>query len=73
MSDILLSDVDANITAIAAAFAGGSLLYVATTDLLPMIHAKSNKKFTTLPAFIVGVLLMSVIVDHHHHEDEHTL
>lgn len=72
LSDIVLSNVDAHITGLAAAFAGGSLLYVATTDLLPMIHAQTIKKYLTIPVFILGVLIMSVLASHHHHEhDEH--
>lgn len=72
ISDIVLTNVDETITGLAAAFAGGSLLYVATSDLLPMIHAQSKKKYTTILFFLIGVSLMSWLASHHHHEhDEH--
>lgn len=70
LSDIVLSNVDATITGLAAAFAGGSLLYVATTDLLPMIHAQMKNKYLTIPVFIIGIILMSVLANHHHEEHE---
>jgi zinc transporter ZupT len=70
LSDIVLSSVDATITGLAAAFAGGSLLYVATTDLLPMIHAQMKRKYLTIPVFILGVVLMSLLASHHHHEHD---
>jgi zinc transporter ZupT len=40
ISDILLGSVDEIVVGITAAFAGGSLLYVATADLLPVIHSQ---------------------------------
>jgi zinc transporter ZupT len=40
ISDLLLGGVDATVVGITAAFAGGSLLYVATADLLPVIHSQ---------------------------------
>jgi zinc transporter ZupT len=40
LSDILLGGVDEMMVGLAAAFAGGSLLYVATADLLPVIHSQ---------------------------------
>lgn len=70
LSDIVLSSVDTTITGLAAAFAGGSLLYVATTDLLPMIHAQMKRKYLTIPVFILGVVLMSLLASHHHHEHD---
>lgn len=74
LSDIVLSNVDEYITGLAAAFAGGSLLYIATTDLLPMIHAQTQKKYLTIPVFITGVIIMSLLASHHHHENsEHEL
>jgi zinc transporter ZupT len=42
IADIFLHDVDAMIAGLAAAFAGGSLLYVATADLLPVIHSQGR-------------------------------
>lgn len=72
LSDIVLSNVTEVTTGLAAAFAGGSLLYVATADLLPVIHAQSKKKYLTIPVFILGITLMSLLASHHHHEhDEH--
>jgi zinc transporter ZupT len=68
LSDLVLSGVDAHITGLAAAFAWGSLLYVAATDLLPMIHAQTTKKYLTVPAFVIGVVIMSILASHHHHE-----
>jgi len=71
LSDIILSNVDMHLTGLAAAFAGGSLLYVAASDLLPMIHAQSKKKYLTIPVFILGILLMTLLASHHHeHHDE---
>jgi len=68
LSDMILSHVDMHLTGLAAAFAGGSLLYVAASDLLPMIHAQTQKKYFTIPAFILGVAIMSLLASHHHHE-----
>jgi len=42
IADIFLHDVDAMIAGLAGAFAGGSLLYVATADLLPVIHSQGR-------------------------------
>lgn len=67
---MVLSSIDETMTGLAAAFAGGSLLYVAATDLLPMIHAQMKRKYITIPAFILGVLLMSLLASHHHHEHD---
>ena len=68
LSDIVLSSVNETITGLAAAFAGGSLLYVATSDLLPMIHAQSKKKYTTIVVFLIGCSLMTWLASHHQHE-----
>lgn len=54
LSDIVLSNVDETVTGFAAAFAGGSLLYVATSDLLPMIHAQTKRKYATILIFLIG-------------------
>jgi len=40
ISDFLLGGVNEVIVGLAAAFAGGSLLYVATVDLIPIIHSQ---------------------------------
>ena len=55
-----------NITGLVAAFAGGSLLYVSATDLLPMIHAQMRKKYYTVPMFVLGIILMSLLASHEH-------
>lgn len=68
LSDIVLSGVDEVTVGLAAAFAGGSLLYIATTDLLPVIHSTSKNKYLSVSAFLLGVLLMSVFAEHHHEE-----
>lgn len=56
---------------IASAFAGGSLLYIATTDLIPMIHGQSKHKYSMLLCFLVGVMLMigSHEIGYEHHEE----
>ncbi len=61
ISDLLLSELDVVFTALATAFAGGSLLYVATADLLPVIHAQSKRKYLTVGLFIVGVIGMTAV------------
>jgi zinc transporter ZupT len=72
LSDIILSNVSEGIVGLAAAFAGGSLLYIATTDLLPVIHSTTKHKYTSILFFLLGVTLMSALASHHHHEhDEH--
>ncbi len=48
-------------TGLATAFAGGSLLYVATADLLPVIHSQTNQKYATVALFIVGAIGMSAV------------
>jgi zinc transporter ZupT len=62
-----LSDVGVGLT---AAFAGGSLLYVATADLLPIIHSTTRNKYLSLTVFLLGVILMSLYADHGHDEHE---
>lgn len=68
ISDLMLENVNEMTTWIAAAFAWWSLLYVATSDLLPMIHAQSKKKYATMIAFLLGVITMSILGSHHHEE-----
>ncbi len=59
-------------TLLAWAFAGWSLLYIATTDLLPMIHGQVKQKYTTLICFLLGALIMIAAHEmwHEHHEEE---
>ncbi len=59
LSDLILSGISPLFTGLATALAGGSLLYVATADLLPMIHSQTQKKYTTVGLFLIGCLLMT--------------
>jgi zinc transporter ZupT len=59
LSDMILSSSSVIFTGIATAFAGGSLLYVATADLLPVIHSQTKKKYATVALFILGCILMT--------------
>ncbi|MBP6981647.1 ZIP family metal transporter [Candidatus Gracilibacteria bacterium] len=61
LSDLVLSDVSPVFTGLATAFAGGSLLYVATADLLPVIHAQTRNKYATVLLFIIGCVGMSLV------------
>lgn len=61
LSDILLSRTSAVFTALATAFAGGSLLYVSASDLLPVVHSQSRYKYLTIACFIVGAVGMSAV------------
>ena len=60
-------------TLLAGAFAGGSLLYIATTDLIPMIHGQAKQKYATLFCFLLGAIIMvgaHEMGHEHHHEEE---
>lgn len=74
IADLFLHDVDAMMAWLAGAFAGGSLLYVATADLLPVIHSQWRGKLATVIAFLVGAIGMSSIgflwLEHDHHGEE---
>lgn len=59
ISDMILANVTSVFTGLATAFAGGSLLYVAATDLLPMIHAQAKYKYATVLVFMIGAIGMS--------------
>jgi zinc transporter ZupT len=48
VSDLILTNVSITSTGLATAFAGGSLLYVATADLLPVIHSQTSRKYVTV-------------------------
>lgn len=61
LSDSLLAHANTEIVAIVTAFAGGSLLYVATVDLLPIIHGNGKTKRSTLLFFLLGCILVSGI------------
>lgn len=53
LSDSVLSHVNGETVALITAFAGGSLLYVATVDLLPIIHGNGKAKTSTLICFLI--------------------
>lgn len=61
ISDIVLSHVSSIFTGLATAFAGGSLLYVATADLLPVIHSQTRKKYLTVIFFVMGCIGMTML------------
>lgn len=61
ISDSILHHVSWAMTGIATAFAGGSLLYVATADLLPVIHSQTKQKYLTVSLFIIGCLAMTLV------------
>jgi len=56
VSDIFLEHTSHEIAGLAAAFAGGSLLYVATVDLIPIVHNQGKKKILSLLFFLLGTL-----------------
>lgn len=72
LSDLVLSGVSEMIVGLAAAFAGGSLLYIATTDLLPVIHSTSKNKYLSVLFFLIGVAIMTLFASHHHEHHEGT-
>ena len=61
ISDIILTWLSPVFASLATAFAGGSLLYVATADLLPVIHGQTNKKYLTVLFFVIWVIAMTSI------------
>lgn len=61
ISDIILSSVSPVFTGLATAFAGGSLLYVATADLLPVIHSQTRAKYLTVILFLIGCIGMTLV------------
>ena len=56
-------DISPVFISLATALAGGSLLYVSNVELLPMIHAQSNRKmkYITVALFVIGVVGMSMV------------
>jgi zinc transporter ZupT len=58
---MVLDNVSGIFTGLATAFAGGSLLYVATADLLPVIHSQTKNKYATVALFIIGAVGMSSV------------
>lgn len=75
ISDIFLKNVPENINTLAVAIAGGTLLYIATVDLLPMVHSEGKKKFANIFAFLLGVALLTAFqifgTDIHGHNHDH--
>ncbi len=61
ISDLILSNMSEIFTGLVTAFAGGSLLYVATADLLPVIHSQTQKKYPTVALFVIWCLLMTAV------------
>ncbi len=61
ISDFLLGGMNEMIVGLAAAFAGGSLLYVATVDLIPIIHSQWRWKIGTVIFFIIGIIAMTAV------------
>ncbi len=61
ISDMILSNVSEIFTGLATAFAGGSLLYVATADLLPVIHSQTKQKYATVTLFLIGCIGMTAV------------
>lgn len=61
LSDIILNHLNESFAGLATAFAGGSLLYVATADLLPVIHSQTKKKYLTVSLFCLGVVGITLL------------
>ncbi len=61
ISDVIFMFMSENIIPVIAAFAGGSLLYIATTDLMPVIHAQNQKKYLSIISFLIGCIWMTLI------------
>ncbi len=53
ISDIFIHHFSENFNTIAVAIAGGTLLYIATVDLLPMIHSEGKKKLANICVFLL--------------------
>jgi zinc transporter ZupT len=71
LSDLVLTWVSEAIVGLAAAFAWWSLLYIATTDLLPVIHSTTKNKYLSVFIFLLGISLMTLFANHEHHRDDH--
>jgi zinc transporter ZupT len=59
LSDLLFQDISDSWSPLITAFAGGSLLYIATSDLLPVIHSTTKQKYMMMSLFLLGVLGMT--------------
>lgn len=62
LSNTFIGGASIYIIALTTAFAGGSLLYVSNVELLPIIHAQSDKKmkYITVALFVFGTVGMSL-------------
>ncbi|NCP76552.1 hypothetical protein GW830_00170 [bacterium] len=58
---MILAHTNETMTALTIAFAGGSLLYVSASDLLPVVHSQSKYKYLTIFCFVIGVIGMSAV------------
>ena len=58
---MFLSQTEEILSVLFVAFAGGSLLYVSASDLLPVVHGKSRYKYLTIVCFVLGVVGMSAV------------
>ena len=67
LSDLVLSGLSEASVGIAAAFTGGSLLYIATADLLPVIHSTTKNRYLSALFFVFGILIMSLFASHSGH------
>lgn len=59
LSDMLITQLDQSFSVILTAFAGWSLLYVATADLLPVIHSQTKRKYITILFFLIWAIAMT--------------
>ncbi len=60
-SDVFLQNETREIAGMVAAFAGGSLLYVATVDLIPIIHNQGKRKIGIMFSFLLGAIIIASI------------
>jgi zinc and cadmium transporter len=67
LSGVALEHIDSSLIPLVTAFAGGSLLYIATSDLLPMIHSTTRKKYLMISCFLLWVIGMSLGHGEHEH------
>jgi zinc transporter ZupT len=61
LSDLLMRRLNTTYTSLIIAFAGGSLLYIATSDLLPVIHSTTKKKYLMIFLFLIGIMGMTYL------------
>lgn len=61
LSNTLFLFLPASFTPLLAAFAGWSLLYIATTDLMPVIHGQNQKKYLSIAFFLLGCIGMTLV------------